>query len=271
MYFLIADETNTDESSEIVFFIYGGLIFHQNLFQDLHYGIREIRERAGFHPTDTYKHTSNCRPSHVSVEDFNKSKENVINLISESGRKFIFYLTHHGILKDKNLEKTYSNALNTVLSRYNIFLEKNREYGISLIDNLPISSKEKVLRDKFQRGLSFPNGKTVNLEHVYLYGSITDNTSHISSGMDIVLGTFRYWVNKLFELDFKDIKNLEENNAKLCHELMSKIIPLADLGFKFKNESYNHLAGMIIRPKEIKSDAIEADYYSLCQFLKNFV
>lgn len=271
MFIMIADETNKEESTEATFFIYGGLIYKHDVFQDLHYGIKRIREDAGFKSSDTYKHTSHCRPEYVTQEDFSKSKQDVIQLISDSECKFLLYLIHHGILKDKDWEKTYSNALNTILSRYDIFLERNSSYGISLIDNLPISGKEKVLRGKFQQGLTFENKQTINLKHIYLYGSITDNTSHILSGMDIVLGTFRYWVNKLYQLNLKFDSDVEQENEKLCRELMSSILPMTNLGFQYKTEVYGNLAGLMIRPKDIKSVEIEGDYESLNIFLDNFM
>jgi hypothetical protein len=63
------------------------------------------------------------------------------------------------------------------------------------VDRLSDVGEYKFLSEKFTTGL-ITQSKTVPLNNIILFSSTCDNASNLSSAMDIVLGSFRYCINR---------------------------------------------------------------------------
>ncbi|RJR24220.1 hypothetical protein C4578_03390 [Candidatus Microgenomates bacterium] len=194
MYLLVTDETNAEPTTEGEFFIFGGIIFEDKNLLFLDEEIRKIREGAGYKKSDLFKFDTRLRPTYVSKEKFNEAKDRVLDICVKNGVNFIAYLIHHGIV-DKTLK--IESAINHLTSGFNKFLNEKDAFGACFYDRMPkIENQFNLLRDNFSNGLRFPNGKRIKLEKIKLHGITCSGASNIYSATDIVLGSFRYCVNK---------------------------------------------------------------------------
>jgi len=99
-----------------------------------------------------------------------------------------------------------------VLGRFNRYLSEVDDVGMVAVDNLPVQPQFRYLSEKFTVGLTLKN-RTIMLDRIKLFSATCSNASHISSAMDIVLGSFRYCVNS-------------PRNAAAAHEMLTNVINL---------------------------------------------
>lgn len=257
MHILFTDETNLKASDKVEFFSYGGLIVPVDKMAELHNRISEIRESAGYQPSDRLKFDTNSRPKHISVENATKAKKDVISACIDSNCKFIAYVVLHKIAQSTAIEKTIQWGADHVIGKFNYFLQCQKSHGIVAMDRLPDGVEFDYLSGKFSCGLELQDGEIINLDKITLFSSTCINASHVSSAMDIVLGSWRYCINNPLNTDA----------AKSMMMDLTKLIWCRRDG----EHLYAFEKGLIFRPKMIKSSAFKQKYDNLLSHINNLI
>jgi hypothetical protein len=258
MYYFVTDETNVDANGSSKFFIYGGLIFSSQQLVETSKAIVEIRKEFGFKPADKLKFDTNSRPANIEISVYTEAKRKVTQACHDIGVQFIVQMVHHKIAGDLVRSEF---ALNTVLAPFNNkFLAEKDDYGMVIVDRLPNEAAYALLKSRFQDGLVFPDGRTVKLDRVVLYGTTCDGASHISSAVDIVLGGFRYVVNS----------QARPGNGTVQKSIFQNI---AEMIYGHTTGSTRHIRdyGLITRPANIKVPTYRDDYDQVIEYLGSLV
>lgn len=250
----MTDETNTTASELARFFIYGGLVLDAAQLQPLTKSIESIRLAHGLSSEDSLKFETRARPDHVSIEQYTKAKSAVIEACYEHDATLITYLILHKIACADN-ETLIGYGLNTILSVFNFkYLEERGDAGVVVVDRLPFKGDYSFLKEKFSTGLRIePEGRTAALDHIGLFASSCDGASHLSSAVDIVLGAFRFCVNRTGSSDIPELLF-----PKLARMLYSR---------DEDGDRYIREYGITTRPKKVRSDVYRAEYDALLQRL----
>jgi len=194
IYQLFADETNTAASSTD-FFLYGGLAIPPASAHSLHRDIERVRRDHGFSASDSLKFNRSGKHP-VAAEQYTAAKRAVVGACRKHGAVFFAAACLHEVARHQSLRETTWRQANTVLSRFNSYLTEVGGHGIVMLDRLERAAAPfEYVQDKFQRGLTFPDGTERRLERVLGLGLTCDGASHFSSACDIVLGAFRYVIN----------------------------------------------------------------------------
>ncbi len=259
MYLLFTDETNKEPNDNIRFFIYGGLFVPADNAVTLHKEIERIRNCTGYKSTDTLKFDTNSRPKHVSQKQATTAKKEIIEQCYLAGCKFSALVIHHNIAKKDDPEKKLMWSADHIIGHFNYFLSSEvDDYGICFADSLPVSAPNQYLADTFSKGLSL-DGKQrrVKLDRIIALSETCINASHLASAIDIVLGTFRFCVNSKDQTDM--LRNMARSVLRMmwCDEKN---------GIRYLSER-----GLILRPKNIKVPAYEAQYQELVGYLDGLI
>jgi hypothetical protein len=198
---MFGDEADADQGRGQPFFVYGAAFVDADHVEPLHHEIAATREKFGYGATDSLKF-SGC-PKDVTYDEHREVKKEIVKLARKYDVVFCTYAISHAIAKGQTHDNLVLFGLNTLLGKFNEFLEQRGDVGIVLADRIPVGNPYKYLKDKFQIGLEFPTGGTRRLENIIAYGNTCDGASHVASLADILLGSFRHCVN---EPD-KDIAN----------------------------------------------------------------
>ncbi len=258
MYLLLTDETNRIKSQDCKFLVYGGIFFKIEDLVELDNNITLIRKNAGFALTDEFKFDTHSRPKNVSIETFNKAKNDVIDLCLKFDCKFIAYVALHDIISKVPVEIQLTFAADHVIGRFNKYLQERQEEGICIIDNLPIKTNYKYLSEKFTVGLKIGDSITP-LENIKLYASTCSNASNVSSLIDILLGSFRYCINNPKNIDIATI-------------MIHKVINL--MWHKKQGDNiYIGERGLIMRPvlEKIRVKAYRLEYQALIDHIEKLL
>lgn len=231
------------------FFSYGGLVVEIAKLPALHAKIASIRKTYGYRPPDKLKFDTNARPSHVSVDAATAAKREVIAACIDCDCKFIAYVVLHRIARTIGLEKTIKWGADHVIGKFNIFLQRQNAHGIVAMDRLPDGVEFEYLSNKFGRGLNLQDGESVELDRIVVFSSTCINASHLTSAMDIVLGSWRYCINSPMNTDA----------AKSMMRHLAKLIWCEREGEKL----YAFEKGLIFRPKEVKHNEYREKYNAL--------
>ncbi|WP_143266232.1 MULTISPECIES: DUF3800 domain-containing protein [Amycolatopsis] len=261
MYTLITDETNTQESKNSEFFIYGGLVFSPEQMGIISSDIQAIRDTYGFAPEDKLKFDTNSRPANVDRSSYTAAKKQVIQSCLNAGVVFIAYMILHKIAKDPKTIGEY--ALNSVLVRFDgVFLREKSDIGVVIVDRLPDQARAyDMLRRKFQTGLEIAsNGSKIELDRVLLYATTCDGASHLSSAVDIVLGSLRWVVN-------------HSNNGPTTELSRDMFGSVASMMYHRESGGKKYLRdyGLILRPKEPGHPPYKARYDDLVSYLQGLL
>lgn len=253
MHILLTDETNMRPTPEAKFFIYGGLLFPIERLLGLDIGIGRIREEAGYKPEDELKFDTRARPPHVSFDAATTAKKKVVELCLASDCKFIAHIILHEVIRNQDQDEQVKSAANYVIGRYNYYLGQVGDYGICVVDNLPVGSQFRYLSEKFCLGLAVPNNRFVSLDRIKMFAASCINGSHAMSAVDIVLGSFRYCINNPRKPD-------------IAREMILKVLQMMWHRYEPETDTY-HVAGMglITRPpvNEIRHEPYRKEYDQL--------
>lgn len=257
MHLLFTDETNLPADPNAKFFAYGGLIVPADQMVPLDGLIAAARKQAGYQPNDELKFETHARPKAVSVDACSTAKHAVVQACIDCGCKFIVYVVLHAIAKNTPQKELISWGADHVIGKFNFFLSQNASHGIVVVDRLPGAAEFSYLSTKFTEGLKFKGEDSVPLDRVKLFASSCCNASHISSAMDIVLGSFRYCINQPKNIDAA--KTMMANVTRLIwHRRDGDTIHALELG-------------LIFRPKEIKLEKYKAEYASLIAQINSLI
>ena len=151
------------------------------------------------------------------------------------------------------VETLIKRGANSVIYAFERFLQEENATGICITDRLPFKASFQYLQNKFQVGLTFPNGQTRKFERIHLFGSSCIGASHACSISDIVLGAFRYCVNK------------KENN-RIVQKLLPKTIRM--MWHKRENNQVEIKEyGLLFRPKMVQVEQFRTQYDELFSHL----
>ncbi|WP_412480550.1 hypothetical protein [Azonexus sp. IMCC34839] len=257
MYLLLTDETNLQAGTKVEFFSYGGLIVSAAKVAELHTRIAEIRKVHGYLPGDKLKFDTNARPKQVTVEAATTAKRDVIGACIACDCKFIAYVILHAIVRNTPLETTIQWGADHVIGKFNFFLHRQDAMGIVAMDRLPDGVEFDYLSNKFSGGLKLQEGESVDLDRITLFSSTCINASHLSSAMDIVLGSWRYCINSPMNTDAAKAMMVELTKLIWCEREGDKL-------FAFEK-------GLVFRPKEVQVAGFQAKYSALLNHINALI
>jgi hypothetical protein len=249
MHLLLTDETNLQAGENIEFFSYGGLIVPLEKVASLNAAIGIIRATYGYQPADRLKFDTNARPPHVPMHAATSAKKEVIAACIEHQCKFLAYVVLHAIAQNTPLNTTIQWGADHIIGKFNFFLQCLDSHGMVAMDRLPDGVEFDYLASKFVNGLVLSDGDAVQLDRIALFSSTCINASHLTSAMDIVLGSWRYCINKPF-------------NEVAAKSMMADLVKLVWCDKSGEN-IYAFEKGLVFRPKEVKSAAYKAKYEAL--------
>lgn len=195
MHWLLGDETNKPPKDG-QFFIYGGLIVPAEAVTAVHDDVQAIRTRFGLSKAADLKFTNKSK---IPPLEHRALKSELLDMLDSHSVKFIASVVLQQVLANQSEEKYMGFAVNTITLTFHKFLKSIDGHGAIFIDRVQSAQVNSVLNemsDNFQSGLKHPNGYShpVN-DRIVLFGMTNNNSSHLSSCADIVLGSFRYCVN----------------------------------------------------------------------------
>lgn len=248
MHLLLTDETNTKETQAAKFFVYGGLIVPMQNLSVLDERISKARTDAGYSSKDILKFDTNSRPKHITQDAATTAKSTVIDACIDLDCKFIAYVVLHAIAKRNQPVENIRWGADHVIGKFNYFLKCTDSFGIVAVDRLPQNTEFSWLSEKFSTGLKLGN-EYVSLDRIKLFSSTCINASHISSAMDIALGSFRYCINQNAPND-------------VTREMMRKLTRL--IWCTQDGETLHAFEkGLIFRPTVVSHPPFKAEYDNL--------
>lgn len=250
MHVLATDETNLTAGDQRRFFIYGGLVLPADVLPDLHVAIERIRLEHALRPGEPLKFDTRARPEHVSIESYTEAKSKVLGACVDLGVHFIAYLVLHAIARNQERDFLVESGVNTVLQIFNNkYLDEVASHGLVVVDRLPVNRDYDYLKDKFGIGLT-GDGWEQRLGRICLFSSTCDGASHLSSAVDIVLGSFRFCVNA-DDIDHPAVRAIFPQVARLLwHKRVGGSL-------------YVREYGLALRPTEVRVPAYQQQYDDL--------
>jgi hypothetical protein len=179
MYLMFGDEADADQGRGQKFFVYGAVFVDAENVQPLHDGIQDIRDKFGYGHTDSLKF-SGC-PKDITYDEHREVKKQIVKLARKHDVVFCAYAVLHAIAKGETHDNRVRFGANTLLGKFNQFLEQQHDVGIAVMDRIPVKDQFKYLRNKFQLGVEFQPGGTRRLENIAAYTATCDGASHLAS------------------------------------------------------------------------------------------
>jgi hypothetical protein len=197
MYVMLGDEADFEQARGQKFFVYGAIFIPPDGIKPISDGIEAARVAAKYDATDSLKFAVKTCPEKVTKETFRDLKAKVIDLAIQHGVTFCAYAILHALASNQAHRELVTFGANTLLGRFDEFLSTDKDtFGFVIFDKIPIPHHYTYLREKFQVGLTFPDGNVKRLEKVVGLATIADGQSHLASLCDILVGSWRYCVNE---------------------------------------------------------------------------
>jgi hypothetical protein len=252
LHLLYCDESNLEERSGD-FFVYGGLVIASDSALAFTQSIEAIRRRARI--PDDFVLKFNPRPDHLSHQDFLELKQVVIESVVAHGCVFLTSMILHDIAT--NPVDARRNAINTICYHFDCYLHRPDSHGLVLIDRFDDSRIDAHLREKFSVGLrGMPYSQQMRLSRIVGFHYSAIGQAHMTSAVDIVLGSFRYAINAF-----------TRNDAEKLPSARRLLQLLAPLFFREGAEGKVSEISIIFSPKIIRSDRHRSSYERLKGFL----
>lgn len=249
---LFADETNTEPTREAEFFIYGGVLLSADQIPDVHKGIRDIRRDLGLAHAHKEPLEFSGRPKRITADQHLDAKRAVLELLGEVDARFIAYCVHHDVARGVSVGRRNEYALNTVLWGFHRFLVREKDYGLVVLDQLRPQERYVVSRLNAD-GLEMYDGDVVPMPRLTGIATAHVEWSHCLSACDVLLGAFRYCVNK--------------PNTAASREMFPAVAPLLWCWVDSSGRRFVREYGVFLRPKEVKVPRIKARYDALVESL----
>ncbi len=258
MFLMFGDEADAEQSRGQKFFVYGAIFIPTNSVAALHAEVEKARKAAGFADTDSLKSASRTRPKHISSDVHRDLKGQVMKVAHEIGNvKFCAQVTLHELARNQKHDDLVLFGANTVLGKFNSFLDEGRSFGYALLDRIPVENPYRYLKEKFQVGLTFPDGKSIRLDRILGVAHTVDGSSHMCSVADVLLGAFRYCVNE---------PDNEEAGKAMFPTLMSMMWKRVRNGKIYVND-----CGLVFRPANVKEEKHKVEYDFLQARLQSYL
>lgn len=259
MYLMLGDEADAEQSRGQKFFVYGAIFVPHERIKPISDSVEAARKAAKFEPTDSLKFTDMTRPQKISKETFREVKAKVMDLAAQHGIVFCAYAMLHAIAANQGHKKMVLFGANTLLGKFNEFLGTDQDtFGFVLFDRIPIDHPYPYLREKFQTGMTFSDGRPpTRLARIMGLASTTDGASHLTSVADILVGSWRYCVNE---------PEMDVAGKAMFPKLM-------DLMWKRtrNGELYVRDFGFVLRPQEVQVEKYKKDYNDLRARLQGYL
>lgn len=194
VYLVFTDETNRNEG-ESKFFLIGGIAIHESMAFAIHQDVQNLRQRNGFLPGDSLKFARSEKPAHVSNDQFNAAKSEIIELCERHSIQIFLYACHHLIAANKSEETKFQWGCNAILWKINQFLTSVSDSALVQQDRHPVPGEFEYYRRKFTDSQPDVPNVAHKLDRILGFGSTCDRASHLASIADIVLGSYRYCIN----------------------------------------------------------------------------
>jgi len=257
MFLLFGDEADSDRGRGQKFFVYGAVFAPTNSLQALHAEVEKARADTGLKTTDSLKFASRTKPQSMSADAHRGLKKEVMRLAREVGNvKFCAYVMLHELARNQEQNELVQWGANSVLGKFNEFLEESKSHGYALLDRMPVDNPYAYLKEKFQTGNSFKD-KQIRLDRILGFGHVCDGSSHMSSVADVMLGAFRYCVN-------------EPDNVEAGKEMFPVLMSMMwkrERGGKI----YVNNCGLLLRPLKIDVAKHQAEYDILLSRLQSYL
>ena len=194
MFITLTDETNTT-IRDSRFFLVGGVAISSDSVDLVHREIIAIRTKHGYRPSDSLKYARYSKPAHISNEQFNEAKSDVLDLCIKYEINIFLYACHHLIAENKSPETKFQWGCNAILWQINQFLTENNSYSLVLQDRHPVEGEFNYYKRRFMESHLEVKDVTHKLDRIVGFGSTCDGASHLSSVADIALGSYRFCLN----------------------------------------------------------------------------
>ena len=255
MKFIYCDETNLEAKSGD-FLIYGGLTVDSETFHELSKDIWKIREKFEIERSEKIKF--NPGPEHLSHKQFIALKASLIEAAARNGCQFLVYHVLHDIAKDT--DKGRRNGINEICLNFSYLLKSADTSGMVLVDRFNDEGNkiDGHLTEKFSIGLTgLPHSPEFRLERVVGLHYSTIGQSHMTSLIDVILGSYRFAIN----CHCREIDQHLTSSKKILKSLKalfptapdSEIIPRIAISFS---------------PTKINHQPFKTKYQSAIEFLK---
>jgi hypothetical protein len=250
MYWFFTDETNL-EPNQGTFFMYGGLIMTPEQIRLVDESLERIRAEYGYGATDSFKFQTSSRPRHITQDKWTASKLAALEEAARIGVEMIVYIVHHKIAAEP--DKRIEYALNSVLDHFDShYLGEKNDVGAVCVDRLDPKFGYKYLRQRFQA--------PQDVRRIIHYSMSCDGASHVSSLVDIALGSFRYSANTA----------MGSGSDQVAHKLfpwVSRLMWQKRVGKHIQIRGY----GFLQFPRLIKVPSYKAEYDQLRSKLANYI
>lgn len=195
MHWFLTDETNKPPKDD-QFFIYGGVIVDSERVPEVDATVRAVRKKFGYEQSAPFKFYGG--DSGKEREAHEEAKLELLDRLPALDVKFAASPVHARIRGEKPINTVMEMGINTMTMAYWEYLKGENSTGIMLIDRVDKSKDYDEFNNfarRFTEGLDF-QGKARRVDdRILLFGMTNNNSSHLSSVVDICLGAFRWCVN----------------------------------------------------------------------------
>ena len=257
VYLLYTEETSMRRDPKSRFFIYGGMFLPIDALDEMHALVQQVRDDNGFRDGDELKFSAKSRPKHIPKEQHTAARRNVLNGCQQSGIRLIITVVLPGIAKGRPPGELVGWGANSVLGAFEDFLEEENGTGICIFGHLPFTQPYKYIKTRFQSGVTSDDGAARRLERVQLFSLSSTGASHVTSAVDIVIGSLKYCLN-------------EKEPSETCRVTLPGILGM--LWHKEEDDSVQLRGyGLRFSPAEVKIPAYQQQYEDLTQRLEAFL
>jgi hypothetical protein len=253
MLLLYADESNLDP--ETVYFVYVGIAFPVESIPGLHRAIEDIRTRLNV-PRE-YVLKFNPKPTEFTHAQFIELKQSVLEAAATHGAQLIAVLTHHGIVKDGNVDHARRLAINTILYHFDCHASRRQTMGLALLDRFPDKNIDAQLKKNMAIGLTgMPYSAEYKLKNVVGVHFSAIGQAHFPSIVDVAAGSLRFAIDTHV--------NKSDGYMNTAKKLLSLLRPmfLMDLA-----NGTIHKIALMHSPTEIKAEKYTLAVRELFAFL----
>ncbi len=253
MHFLYCDETNLEERRGD-FLIYGGIMIDGAAAHDLSRRIDEIRRMNGIDRAFHLKF--NPGPTGMAHNHFIEVKQEIIETAAAHNVRLLTYLVLHDIADDPDTARRF--GINSVCYHFDCMLNRLNDAGFVLIDQFTDEGNqiEAHLREKFSVGVrGMPYSMIMHLDRILGFHYSAIGQSHFPSLIDIILGSFRFAVNR-------HTRCMDEREAT-AQRLLRLLSPL----FIRQADGKVSELSLLFSPKQIKVERYRDTYQALKDYL----
>lgn len=255
MFLIYCDETNLAKRKDD-FLIYGGLMIDSANLDALSKEMWELRRRYNIDDTAELKYLP--APDEITG-NYNDFKKECIELCIRNECKLLTYQILHDIATHP--DEARRNGINEICMNFHYELKNQNEIGIIFVDRFNDRGNQidAHLRRKFSVGLEgdslltnpYPLPRVVGLHYT------TIGQSHMTSLIDIVLGTYRTALNI--------VSRQQSDSEHIAKEILEFISPL----FRRASDDCITRIAISFSPKTVWADRYRRKYVDTISFMNS--